>query len=302
MALLWGIDLGGTKIEIAIIDESTREPVFRHRIPTEASFGYDRILENIERLIGYAEHASGFARSNRIGIGTPGVSDPKTGLMRNANTVCLIGMPLLSDLETLCKVQIVGANDANCFAQAESQLGAGRGYSTVFGIILGTGVGGGIVVDGRALGGANGIAGEWGHNQIPGESEPCYCGKVGCVETVISGPALEKWFFTSSGQRKSLKEVDELSKDPSSPLYEVANQTLEHLYESFGRAVSVVSNIFDPEVIVIGGGVGNLSGLYEHGAAALKRHAFCPDYNVKLVKPLLGDSAGVFGAALLSQV
>jgi predicted NBD/HSP70 family sugar kinase len=186
------------------------------------------------------------------------------------------------------------ANDANCLALAEATLGAAKGADTVFGVILGTGVGGGIVVREHVLNGAQGIAGEWGHNVLIPDGEQCYCGKRGCVETVLSGPALQRFYESRSGQKRMLKEILALAdSDPE------ARATMDRLIDYFGQGISVVINILDPEVIVLGGGVGNIEALYTEGARSAERHVFNNQMRTKIVRPLLGDSAGVFGAAML---
>ena len=284
MGLKWGIDLGGTKIECVALDDG--RTVARRRVPTEADRGYAHILGQISRVLDETAEEIG-SRPLGVGIGTPGSTDPRTGLMRNANTTALNGRPLSHDLETHLGIAVRVANDANCFALAEATLGAAKGYGTVFGVILGTGVGGGMVVDGKVLDGASGIAGEWGHNVLEPGGEPCYCGKRGCVETVLSGPALERWNERRTGERRALREID--ADDP----------TIDHLVDSFGRALSVVVNVFDPDAIVLGGGVSNVDRLYSDGADALRASVFHDDYHPVVLRPLLGDSAGVFGAAML---
>ncbi len=295
---LWGIDLGGTKIEGVILDHSQPEvPVARLRIPTEASGGYGHLIGRIALLIGMLEEASAMTRPDIIGIGTPGVSDPRTGLMKNSNTACLNGMPLGADLAAALGTKVILANDANCFALAEATLGAARGKESVFGIILGTGVGGGIVINNRVLRGAHGIAGEWGHNPLPGESTPCYCGRSGCLETICSGPALERHYTGLTGRKLPLAEIALLA-DQGEPK---AMATLERLRENFATALASVINLLDPDAVVIGGGVGNLDMLYTpETRAAVQRHLFNDRFDTPLLRPGLGDSAGVFGAAMLA--
>ena len=285
MDLKWGIDLGGTKIECAVLDGG--RAIVRKRVPTEADRGYDHILGQISRVLDEAGAEVG-QRPSAVGIGTPGSADPRTGLMRNANTTALIGRPLPADLGSRLGIPVWVANDANCFALAEATLGAAKGYRTVFGVIMGTGAGGGLVVDGKVLDGASGIAGEWGHNVLEPGGEPCYCGKRGCVETVLCGPALERWHARYTGEEKKLAEI--AAED---------GRTIDHLCDSFGRALSVVVNIFDPDAIVLGGGVSNVERLYSDGAEALKRAVFHDAYHPVVLRPSLGDSAGVFGAAML---
>ena len=174
-------------------------------------------------------------------------------------------------------------------------MGSAKGADVVFGVIMGTGVGGGFVVNGRVLNGAQGIAGEWGHNLLEPGGAPCYCGKAGCVETVLSGPALERFYFGQSGARRSLKEIASAEGDPH------ADATMERLWEKFGEGLSVVVNIVDPDVIVLGGGVGNIAGLRTKGREALERYVFNTELRTELRAPMLGDSAGVFGAAMIAK-
>ena len=295
---LWGIDLGGTKIEGAIIDPVHPEnTIHRLRLPTESSQGYDHILGQFSSLISQLEEASGLKRPARIGVGTPGVTTPSTRLLRNSNTLCLNEKPIAADLSRILGTQVTLANDANCCALAEATLGVAKGYHTVFGIILGTGVGGGIVVDGRALTGAHGICGEWGHNPIPGEITSCYCGRAGCVETVISGPALERFYRDLAKSDIRLPAIAKLAEKGDSK----AKATLERLREKFAVALAAVINILDPDAIVIGGGVGNLDLLYEEETrTAVQRNLFNDFFLTPILRPSLGDSAGVFGAAILT--
>lgn len=294
---LWGIDLGGTKIEGVVLDPShPSHPHCRLRVPTEASRGYDHILSQIVRLVEQMEEAVGSRRPPKIGMGTPGATEPSTGLLKNSNTTCLNGRPLRADAARALGVEILTANDANCFALAEALLGAGRGYDPVLGLILGTGVGGGIVVGGRVLEGLHGIAGEWGHNPLPGETAPCYCGRRGCVETVIAGPALERFYESCGGRRLPLRDIaSRAGEDPA------AHAAMQRLIQKFGQALAAVLNILDPAAVVIGGGVGNISALYSDEARqAICAYLFNPELRTPLLRPALGDSAGVFGAALLT--
>lgn len=294
---LWGIDLGGTKIEGAILDPAdVTRANYRLRVPTESPKGYQHILEQFARLVGELEQQSGMKRPKRMGVGTPGTTNPKTGLLKNSNTLCLNGKPLAEDLSRILGVEAVLANDANCCALAEATLGAAQGMKTVFGIILGTGVGGGIVVDGRVLMGAHGICGEWGHNPLRGEDAPCHCGRSGCVEMVCAGPSLEKHYASLTGKSLRLPEIVALAEKGDKP----AMATLERLCEKFSEALGAVINILDPDAVVIGGGVGNLDLLYTpEMRAAVQKHLFNDRFDTPLLRPTLGDSAGVFGAAML---
>jgi len=295
---LWGIDLGGTKIEGAILDmEHSGQALHRLRLPTESAQGYAHILEQIGKLVALLEETSGEKRPKRIGIGTPGVTVPSTGLLKNSNTLCLNGTPLATDLEKLLGTSVILANDANCCALAEATLGAAQGYRTVFGIILGTGVGGGIVVDRKILTGPHGICGEWGHNPLQGEETPCYCGHKGCLETVCAGPALERYFATKADTSLRLPEIVRLATEGDT----LAQETLERLRLKFAEALGAVINILDPDAIVIGGGVGNLDLLYTAKTRdAVLSHLFNDRFDTPLLRPKLGDSAGVFGAAMLT--
>ena len=297
---LWGIDLGGTKMEgviLASIDDPT--PLSRIRIDTEAFKGYDHIIGQVEKLIAALQDHSGLV-PNSIGFGTPGILDPRLQLMKNCNTTVLNGKSLKKDLEEKLKIPVVLANDANCFALAEARWGMVRKTSPqtkmVFGIIMGTGVGGGIIIDGKIWNGCHGIAGEWGHNYLDDSGGACYCGKSGCVETIISGPALEKYYKNITGLKLDLKEIADKYRQG---IDEAAAETMRRLFYFFGKAVSVITNILDPGVIVIGGGVGNIQELYTEGLISLKNHIFNTDVDLLLLKPALGDSAGVFGAAAL---
>lgn len=296
----WGIDLGGTKIECAVIAE-TKEVLFRDRLPTEQEGGYEHILGQIRRLVEMGMAQTG-EEPEHIGMCTPGSIDPNSGLLKNSNTVALNGRPFREDVRRVLQRPVYMENDANCLALAEYHLGilpeVAPGAESVFGVILGTGVGGGIVAHGRLLSGRNGIAGEWGHNFLDASGGDCYCGKKGCVETLISGPALERFYAGLSGEKRRLKEIVERARAGAD---EAARQTLQRLIHFFGYGISWVINILDPEVIVIGGGVGNIDELYTYGAEEAKKHVFNPDCRTRFVRPRLGDSGGVFGAAFIEN-
>ena len=290
----WGIDLGGTKIEGVVLGATDApDPLCRIRVPTEADRGYRHVFGRIAELVRAMEAEVGTAPA-RLGIGTPGVLDPQNSTMKNSNTTCLIGQPLQRDLEAELGVPVALANDANCFALAEARLGAGRGAATAFGVILGTGVGGGVVVGQRALYGCQGIAGEWGHNLLEPQGPECYCGRRGCVETILSGPFLERFYAERSGERRPLPEIAaRRTNDPH------ATATMERLTAYFGRAIASVINILDPDVVVLGGGVSNIDLLYDEGVRETAQHVFNNRLETRIVKNELGDSAGVFGAAML---
>jgi len=294
---IWGIDLGGTKIEGAILPSlDNPRPIVRNRIETEGHKGYHHIIDQVARLVDRMCSESGI-EPGTIGFGTPGVLDPILHTMKNCNSTSLNGQALKNDLEAKLGIPVILANDANCFALAETHWGAVKEQAPearmVFGIIMGTGVGGGIVMDGKVWSGKHGIAGEWGHNFLDESGGPCYCGKSGCVETVLSGPALQRYYKQISGHDRTLKQIVQDLSDP------FAGQTLDRLHEFFGKAVSTITNMLDPDVIVIGGGVGNIDSLYTHGVARIRDYIFNNRLDVPVLKPRLGDSAGVFGAAAL---
>ncbi|HEY4654107.1 MAG TPA: ROK family protein [Cyclobacteriaceae bacterium] len=295
---LWGIDLGGTKIEGAILDAPSNPRVtFRERIPTEAFRGYEHMVSQITRMFRKMSESAGYT-AQRVGIATPGTLDPQLGVMKNCNTTALNGRPLKKDLENALGAEILMANDANCFALAETRLGVVKERfphaPVVFGVIMGTGVGGGLVVNGEFINGLQGIGGEWGHNFLDASGGPCYCGKTGCVEKVLSGPALESFYQMRSGTRKTMQAiVSDAGADP------VARETLERLTRFFGQAISVIINIVDPHVIVIGGGLGNIDLIYTEGVDHIRKNIFNNRVETPIVRPVLGDSAGVFGAAFL---
>ena len=293
--IVWGIDLGGTKIEGIVAEKSNLlKPFCRPRVPTRSQEGYSVLVGQVKLLVEAMTKESG-KKASRIGFGTPGTLDPQLQTMKNSNSTCLNGMPLKRDLESALDVEIEITNDANCFALAENLFGSSKGARTSFGVIMGSGVGGGIVVDGKVWPGLQGIAGEWGHNILIPDGETCYCGKKGCVEAYISGPALEKFNGKLSQQKKSLAEIEQLAlqNDPH------ALATINRLIDYFGRAIAVVINILDPDVVVLGGGVSNLKALYAQGIESAKKHVFNNRMETKILKNSLGDSAGVFGAALL---
>lgn len=297
---LWGIDLGGTKIEGVILPSPhDARPLLRKRIDTEAGKGYPHIIGQIKRLIDMMQQESALTATH-IGFGTPGELDPRLQTMKNCNSTALNGMPLKQDLEDALQVPVTLANDANCFALAETHWGVVKQQApearVVFGIIMGTGVGGGIVIDGQVWNGRHGIAGEWGHNFLDESGGPCYCGKTGCVEKVLSGPGLQTYYTGLTGRSLTLKEIVTAHKAGNDP---AAAQTIERLSHFFGKAVSVVTNLLDPDVIVVGGGVGNIDVIYSAGVESLKKHIFNNGVDVPVLRPALGDSAGVFGAAAL---
>ncbi len=299
---LWGIDLGGTKIEGIIVNADDHHDILiRTRVDTEASQGYDHIIDQIGKLIHTMREQSGM-NPNAIGMGTPGTVDPISGLHKNSNTTCINGKPFQRDLEKRLSIQFKMANDANCFAIAEALLGEAAQLDfdpkVVFGVIMGTGVGGGLVINKQIIEGRQGIGGEWGHMFLDESGGQCYCGKVGCVETIISGTGVQKWYDLKSGQHRSLKEIVKRYREDSDI---VARDAMHRLFHFFGKGIAQVINVLDPDVVVLGGGLSNIEELYTLGVDEVKKHVFNPRLDTIFLKPKLGDSAGVFGAALLTK-
>ena len=295
-----GIDLGGTKIEIVALDASGSER-FRHRVPTPQG-DYEATLDAIAGLVRETERSLGIAAAGcTIGIGTPGSLSTITGLLRNSNSVCLNGRPFKRDLEARVGRGIRMSNDANCFAVSEAQDGAAAGAHVVFGVILGTGVGGGIVVDGTALDGHNGIAGEWGHNPLPWPRDderpgaPCYCGRHGCIETFLSGPGFERDHLAHTGH--DVPTADIVAQAGAGEAE--ARASLARYEDRLARALAHVINLLDPDVIVLGGGMSNTARLYTSIPTLWGAWVFSDRVDTRLVRNAHGDSSGVRGAARL---
>ena len=290
-----GIDLGGTKTEGIILDARNKE-IFRLRIPTEQEKGYSHILNSIKSLY---EHMVAAIRgsSHTFGIGTPGAISPQTGLLKNSNTQCLNNQPLKQDLEHLLNRKIAIQNDANCFALAEAINGAAAGKDLVFGVIMGTGCGGGIVHKEEVLTGPQAIAGEWGHTSIDPRGPKCWCGSHGCVETLISGGGLERLYEEQHGERIGLTAIVEKFQKGQEP----AMSFMAKFFENFARAMANLINILDPDIVVLGGGLSNIDELYTEGVKEVEKMIFSDSLETPIVKNKLGDSAGVVGAALLGQ-
>jgi fructokinase len=298
-----GIDLGGTKIEAVALSENGNQ-LWRERIATpkqSATEIYDAIADLVKRC----ESALALTSPAKVGIGTPGSLSPKTGLLRGSNTVVLNGQPILQALQTRLNREIRIANDANCFAVSEAVDGAGKGAASVFGVILGTGAGGGVVINGRALNGLHAIAGEWGHNPLPWPQDDelpgrgahrCYCGKDGCIETWISGTGIGKHFAdgTAVGEIQAAEIAERAVNGDAN-----ANAYLSRVEDRIARALAVVINIIDPEVIVLGGGASNIARLYDNVPKLLPKYV-CSEYvETKILRNVHGDSSGVRGAAWL---
>jgi fructokinase len=292
-----GVDLGGTKIEIIGLATDGRE-LLRRRIATPQG-DYRATLSAIAGLVATAEAELG--QTGSVGIGIPGAESLRSGLIKNANSTCLIGQPLRQDLQTLLRREVRLANDANCFALSEAIDGAGRDAETVFGVILGTGVGGGIVIRRQVLVGANAIAGEWGHNPLPrlaAADQPapdCYCGHQGCVETYLSGPGLTADHARHTGERLAAATIEHRALGGDS----ACEATLRRYEDRLGRALASVINILDPQVIVLGGGLSNMQRLYRHLPTCCAPYVFSDAVDTRFLPPVHGDSSGVRGAAWL---
>jgi fructokinase len=313
-----GIDLGGTKTEGVVMD-ADGNILFRERRPTPAAQGYDAILNNIHDIVRHLETQAG-ARGT-VGVGTPGAISTRTGALKNSNTTCLIGQPIRDDLEKLLDRPVRIANDANCFALSEALDGAAKGEPVVFGVIMGTGVGGGIVVNSQLIEGLQHIAGEWGHNPIgnkigratarpegashrdvashnnfEADGPKCYCGKLGCVETFLSGPGLARDYQTHGGKSGLDAKAIVAAAAAGDAIAEAA---MQRYLDRFGRALAVVINILDPHAIVLGGGMSNIARLYTDGRERVAKYVFNDELRTKILPNVHGDSSGVRGAAQL---
>jgi fructokinase len=287
-----GIDLGGTKIEAVIINDAF-QVVDRKRVPTNREEGYDAILGRIVKLANELIEVGNV--NGPIGICTPGAIDFQTGTLKNSNTVCLIDKPLQTDLESALSLPILMENDANCFALAEAILGAAKDYHLVFGVVLGTGCGGGVVVNKNIHRGPNHIGGEWGHHVLYPNGRDCYCGNKGCTESYISGTALEKEWKALTGEFKRVTDIIDEKTYVEHPEWK------ENFINNFGAALANVIDILDPDAIVLGGGLSKIKMLYTEGKDSIAKATFSKTVVTPLLKNKLGDSAGVFGAAMLGD-
>jgi len=292
-----GIDLGGTKIEGIALADDGRE-LDRRRVAAPRG-NYDDSVRAIVDLVAAIESAT--SQRGSIGIGIPGTTSPATGLIKNANSTWLNGHRLEDDLSRALARPVRLANDANCFALSEATDGAAAGAPVVFGVIIGTGTGGGVVVNGRIVVGANAIAGEWGHNPLPAPADderpgpPCYCGRFGCIETFLSGPALARDYIALGGPDLAAIEVAARA-DGGDPR---AVAALDRYERRFARAIAAIINVIDPDVIVLGGGLSNITRLYDRVPALWAPHVFSDHVSTKLVRATHGDASGVRGAAWL---
>ena len=295
-----GIDLGGTKIEAIALDK-TGAALYRCRIPTPVG-NYIGTVNAITELVFAIEHELG--QSGSVGIGTPGSLSHQSGLIRNANSTILNGRPLDRDISRSLNRSVRLENDANCFALSEAVDGAGKDADVVFGVILGTGVGGGLVVNRHVVVGRNRIAGEWGHNPLPWlqsdelPGEPCYCGKSGCIETFVSGPALAKQFRAATMRNLSAEEIARAAEAGDRQ----ALESMEIFEDRLARGLAHVINVLDPDVIVLGGGLSNVARLYQNLPRLIAQYVFSDAMETPIVRPIYGDSSGVRGAAFLWPV
>ena len=292
-----GIDLGGTKTEAILIDNEGIE-LFRKRIVTQKN--YEGTIEGIQVLVKDFEKKFGEVES--VGIGMPGAVSLDSSLVKNANSIWLNGKPLKKDLEKILKRKIALENDANCFTLSEAVDGAGKDYKVVFGVIIGTGVGGGIVIDKKVISGINKISGEWGHISLPHRTDfekkhakQCYCGHSGCIETYVSGPGFEHIFNSINRENLSSHQIIEgyINNDKR------CAEALKNYVNYLARGLTLVINILDPDIIVLGGGMSNIDFIYENIDTELKKYVFSDSVKTKIVKHFHGDSSGVRGAAWL---
>lgn len=287
-----GIDLGGTKIETAVLDSSD-QIIIRQRAATQADLGYQKIVQNIQKLFQFTLKKLPNSSTFSVGMGIPGIINPTTQKIINSNTAVLIGQKLGQDLQKILNCQIIVENDANCFTLAEAVAGAGQDYEFIFGIIMGTGCGGGISINQKIRRGLHGIAGEWGHASIDPDGALCYCGKRGCIESMISGGGVQKLHLDRTKEKLTMEKIIQgwHNKDTQ------CNLTMNNFFHDFGRAVSVLINILDPDAIVLGGGLSKIPELYSIGVDYIKKNTFHEDPKTPIIENKLGDSAGVIGAA-----
>ncbi|MDH5559405.1 MAG: ROK family protein [Deltaproteobacteria bacterium] len=288
-----GVDLGGTKTEIVLCGDNPLETIERLRVPTLQKNGYPALVKQLSELIlSYIGKCSSLPS---IGIGIPGSLESDKGLVRNSNIQCLIKKPLKADLEKIINHSVRLENDANCFALSEARFGAGKAHGVVMGIIMGTGLGGGLVISGKVLGGHQGIAGEWGHSTIDLNGLDCWCGRKGCLEQYLSGTGLENLYFRKSGVKKSAQDI---CRDSMEKKEAAARETLDEFLSYFGEGIANLIVCIDPDIVVLGGGLSNLPLLYDEGVAQVRKRLFNRELSTPIVQNLLGDSSGIFGAVI----
>lgn len=291
-----GIDLGGTKTETILLDPDDGI-LYRKRIDTPKHQGYKAILNSTIQLITETLAYVPAGKKCSIGIGIPGTVNSRTQLVQNANTTCLIGKPFKKDMEKTLGTRVCMENDANCFVYAENRSGAAKGYDCVFGIIMGTGCGGGLCINGDIRQGPHGIAGEWGHMSIDPDGAQCYCGNKGCIETKISGSGVEFFFNKKFNKTFTMHDIVQGYRNGEADCV----YTFDLFLEEYGRSLGGLISILDPDVVVIGGGLSNIEELYGIGYNIIKKYAFHENITTPVLKNKLGDSAGVFGAAWLGH-
>lgn len=287
-----GIDLGGTKTEAVLLDPAG-EVLFRERRATPLVDGYPAVTASVADLVRHVALQVPSGHSYSVGVGIPGSVDLETGLVRNANSVCLIGQPFARDLERLLGRRVGVRNDADCFTMAECRTGAGAGYGLVFGVIMGTGCGGGICIDGEVREGPHRICGEWGHFSVDPQGADCYCGNRGCVETKISGSGVEAAFFSRYGEAMPMDRIVLGAREGEPRCREMFLTFLD----DFGRCLGGLISILDPDAVLLGGGLSNIDELYVEGVERVRHYAFHDRLRTPVLRNRLGDSAGVFGAA-----
>lgn len=290
-----GVDLGGSKTEVVVLDEHFQLQ-HRHRVKTPSQ-DYEAILSVIADLVFEADAL--FNCRLPVGIGTPGAVSPRSGLLRNSNTVCMNGRPFAEDIEARLGRNVIVQNDANCFVLSEALNGAAKAASTVFGVIIGTGTGGGLVMNGRLLEGKHRITGEWGHNPMPWQrdsesQEACYCGKTNCIETFLSGPGLCGRYLKRFGEALTSERIVSRAQQGDSTCVDA----MEDYFDQMARALAHVINILDPDVIVLGGGMSRIEAIYDEIPGRLSRYAFSDYITTPVVAAEHGDASGVFGAAM----
>jgi fructokinase len=289
-----GIDLGGTKIEAVLLDPQEKE-LYRHRIPTPRGKTYSLLLNTVCNQVKQAAGKIPANYSYTVGVGLPGTMDRNSNAVHKAGISCLIGRHLKKDMEKQLGLAVSMENDANCFTYVEALKGAGKGINTVLGVIMGTGCGGGICINGKIHDGLHGIAGEWGHVAIDPSGRKCYCGNIGCVETKISGTGVEAAFFEAFGESITMKDIVEGYRENDARCKKIFMQFID----DFGRVFGGIISMFDPDALVLGGGLSNIDELYTLGADKISQYAYHDNITTKILKNRLGDSAGALGAALL---